>query len=210
VSEGGRKVLGTLLFPGFELLDVFGPLELFGHLPDRIRLVLVGPHAGGVASAQGPAAVADVGREECPPLDLLLVPGGIGTRTAVNDAELTSWIGERAAAAELVMSVCTGAALLARAGVLDGRRATTNKRAFAWVESQGPAVQWIKRARWVRDGNRVTSSGVSAGMDMSLAVIAGLFGERVSEEIAAVAEYEPHRDPDRDPFAVRAGLVATS
>jgi transcriptional regulator GlxA family with amidase domain len=131
----------------------------------------------------------------------------MGTRTAVNDDDLMSWIAARSTAAELVMSVCTGAALLARAGVLDGRRATTNKRSFAWVESQGPGVEWVKRARWVRDGNRVTSSGVSAGMDMALAVIADLFGERASEELAVVAEYEPHRDPEWDPFAARYGLA---
>ena len=207
MSGGDRRTLGTLLFPGFELLDVFGPLELFGHLSDRVRIVLVGPRAGSVASAQGPAAVAEYGRDDCPPLDLLLVPGGIGTRTGVNDGDLTGWIAARAATAEIVMGVCTGAALLARAGVLDGRRATSNKRSFAWVESQGPNVTWVKRARWVRDGNRVTSSGVSAGMDMALAVIGDLFGAQASEDIAVIAEYEPHRDPDWDPFAARYGLV---
>jgi transcriptional regulator GlxA family with amidase domain len=201
------KTLGTLLFPGFELLDVFGPLELFGHLKSQLRLVLVGPTAGAVKSAQGPEAVADLGLDDARALDLLLVPGGIGTRTAVDDARLVEWIRTRAAAAEIVMSVCTGAGLLARAGVLDGRRATTNKRAFAWVESQGPRVQWVRQARWVRDGNVVTSAGVSAGMDMALAVIADLYGERASEELALVAEYEAHRDPAWDPFAVRHGLV---
>jgi transcriptional regulator GlxA family with amidase domain len=208
VSGGAKKTLGTLLFPGFELLDVFGPLELFGHLQDRLRLIVVGPSAGSVKSGQGPEAIAEVGLDDCPALDLLLVPGGIGTRTAVNETALIEWIRARAAAAELVMSVCTGAALLARAGVLDGRRATTNKRAFAWVESQGPAVEWVRRARWVRDGKVVTSAGVSAGMDMTLAVVADLYGASVSEELALVAEYEPHRDPAWDPFAARHGLVA--
>jgi transcriptional regulator GlxA family with amidase domain len=208
VSGGAKKTLGTLLFRGFELLDVFGPLELFGHLQDRLRLIVVGPSAGSVKSGQGPEAIAEVGLDDCPALDLLLVPGGIGTRTAVNETALIEWIRARAAAAELVMSVCTGAALLARAGVLDGRRATTNKRAFAWVESQGPAVEWVRRARWVRDGKVVTSAGVSAGMDMTLAVVADLYGASVSEELALVAEYEPHRDPAWDPFAARHGLVA--
>jgi transcriptional regulator GlxA family with amidase domain len=202
-----QKTLGTLLFPGFELLDVFGPLELFGHLKSQLRLAIVGPSAGPVKSAQGPETLAEFGLDDAPALDLLLVPGGIGTRTAVNETRLIEWIRSRAAAAELVMSVCTGAALLARAGALDGRRATTNKRAFAWVESQGPKVEWVRQARWVRDGNVVTSAGVSAGMDMALAVIADLYGERASEELALVAEYEPHRDPTWDPFAARHGLV---
>lgn len=207
MSAEALKTLGTLLFPGFELLDVFGPLELFGKLPDRLQLLQIGPEAGPVASAQGPGAVADVGRDGCPRLDLLLVPGGIGTRGAVDDAALMSWIRERAARAELVMSVCTGAGLLARAGVLDGHRATTNKLAFSWVESQGPKVEWVRRARWVRDGKLFTSAGVSAGMDMALAVIADLYGDATSTKVADIAEYEPHRDPDWDPFAARCGLV---
>lgn len=203
-----KKTLGTLLFPGFELLDVFGPLELFGHLKERLTLVLVGPAAGAVKSAQGPEAVAEFGLDDAPPLDLVLVPGGIGTRTAVDDVPLIDWIRTRAASAEIVMSVCTGAAMIARAGILDGRRATTNKRAFAWVESQGPKVEWVRRARWVHDGNVYTSAGVSAGMDMTLAVVADLYGQRASEELALVAEYEAHRDPSWDPFAARHGLVS--
>ena len=106
--------------------------------------------------------------------DLILVPGGIGTRREVDNPRLLEWLNQRAAAAILVTSVCTGAALLARAGLLDGKRATTNKRAFAWVASQGPEVNWIKQARWVEDGKFATSSGVSAGIDMALALIARL------------------------------------
>ena len=198
------RTLGVLLFPGFELLDVFGPLEAFGHrlLADRYRVCLVAERAGAVASAQGPRAVADHGLDDCPPLDVLLVPGGMGTRREVDDPGLTGWIAARAADAELVTSVCTGAALLARAGVLDGRRATTNKRAFDWVVTQGPRVTWVRRARWVEDGRFVTSSGVSAGIDMALAVVARTVDEETAEQIARLMEYARNRDPDDDPFAV--------
>jgi transcriptional regulator GlxA family with amidase domain len=107
-----------------------------------------------------------------------------------------------------VSSVCTGAALLARAGLLDGRRATSNKLSFKWVTEQGPAVEWILRqARWVEDGKFATSSGVSAGIDMTLALIAKLAGAESAERIAIRMEYEWHRDPSWDPFAKIHGLV---
>jgi transcriptional regulator GlxA family with amidase domain len=90
------------------------------------------------------------------------------------------------AQAELVTSVCTGAALLARARLLDGLRATTNMRSFAWVQSQGPKANWIRQARWVEDGKFVTSSGVSAGIDMTLAIIARLVNAEIAEKTAVV------------------------
>lgn len=202
-----RRTLGVVLFPGFEVLDVFGPLEAFGGLPDQFNVVTVAEAAGPVASAQRTSAVADTAFADCPPCDLLLVPGGIGTRREVGNATLLDWLRTRAASAELVLSVCTGAALLARAGLLDGRRATTNKRSFAWVVEQGPRVGWVKVARWVDDGRFVSSSGVSAGIDMTLHVIARLLGEQVAEDAALRMEYTWHRDADHDPFAHRWGLV---
>ncbi|HWP66536.1 MAG TPA: DJ-1/PfpI family protein [Candidatus Limnocylindria bacterium] len=105
------------------------------------------------------------------------------------------------------MSVCSGSLLLAAAGVLDGRRATTNKMFFGEIAAAAPAVQWVREARWVVDGPVVTSSGVSAGIDMALAVIAALFGTKTAEDLALVAEYEWHRDAGWDPFARAHGLV---
>ena len=116
-------------------------------------------------------------------------------------------VNERAADAEIVASVCTGSAILAKAGLLDGRPATSNKQAFTWVKKQGPKVEWVKQARWVEDGKFYTSSGVSAGIDMSLAVIARILGIDVSESLALATEYEWHRDSSWDPFAEAHGLV---
>jgi transcriptional regulator GlxA family with amidase domain len=197
------RTLGVLLFPEFELLDVFGPLEAFGNLLVRsdYRVLTVAAEAGMVPSAQGPRAVADYGYADCPRLDMLLVPGGIGTRHGVDDETMRAWILARAKQAELVMSVCTGAALLARAGLLDGLRATTNKRAFDWVVTQGPRVQWVRKARWVDAGKFVTSSGVSAGTDMALAVVARTTRPAIAEQLARIMEWTWHRDPDEDPFA---------
>jgi transcriptional regulator GlxA family with amidase domain len=199
------KVLGALLFPGFELLDVFGPLEVFANrnfAAPPFRVLTVAESAGLIESAQGPRAEAEHDLEACPPLDVLFVPGGMGTRAAVQNERLLTWVAERAARASLVLSVCTGAAVLARAGVLDGRRATSNRRAFDWVVSQGPRVTWVRRARWVEDGRFLTSSGVTAGIDMALHVVASVAGRDEADRIASIIEYEWHPDPDRDPFAI--------
>jgi transcriptional regulator GlxA family with amidase domain len=203
------KTIGFVLFEGFELLDVFGPAEAYGiHDADgAFRLVMVAQAAGKVTSAQGPAAVAEFGFSDCPHLDLILVPGGIGTRREVDNPAMISWLQARAKEADLVTSVCTGAGLLARAGILDDRRATSNKRSLDWVISQGPKVKWVPQARWVEDGKFATSSGVSAGIDMALAIIARICGKDVAEKIAISMEYEWHRDPAWDPFAKIWGRV---
>ena len=131
------KTVGTLLFPGFELLDVFGPLEMFGALPEDFTLQTVAETAGPIESRQGPKAIADVSLADAKPYDILLVPGGRGTRREVDNAALINWLKRHAEASGLVATVCTGAALLARTGLLDGRKATSNKASFAWVVSQG-------------------------------------------------------------------------
>jgi transcriptional regulator GlxA family with amidase domain len=165
---------------------------------------MVAQQAGPVASRQGPQIVADCSLEETPPLDLLLAPGGLGVDAQCQNAPLLDWLRERAKVAEIVMSVCTGSALLAAAGLLDGRRATSNKRRFSLAVAHGPRVDWVKTARFVDDGDRVTSSGVSAGIDMSLHVIARLYGDETAQWVADVAEYawtDAQRDGGFDPFA---------
>jgi transcriptional regulator GlxA family with amidase domain len=202
-----ERTLGVLLYPGFELLDVFGPLEAFGNLPGAIDVKMIAAKAGPVVSAQGPRAVADHGFADAPPLEMILVPGGIGTRDAIDDRALLDWLATRAQSAEIVMSVCTGTALLARAGLLDGQRATTNKAFFQWVADQGPKVEWVREARWVDAGKFVTSSGVSAGIDMALAVVARVAGRDLAENLARMMEYQWHTDADVDPFAKVWGLA---
>lgn len=206
-EEETLRTLGVVLFPGFELLDVYGPLEAFGHLPEAFRIVQVAEQAGPVASAPGTRVLADAGFADAPKLDWLLVPGGIGTRREVDNPTLLEWLRTRAATAERVTSVCTGAAVLARAGLLDGRRATTNKAVFSWVTSQGPRVTWVPEARWVHDGRFSTSSGVSAGIDMALDLIARHVAADTSEALARAMEYEWHRDAGWDPFAKIWGLA---
>jgi transcriptional regulator GlxA family with amidase domain len=201
------KTLGALLYEGFELLDLFGPLEMFGNMQGAVTVQTVADRAGLVRSAQGPRVQADHGLDDCPPLDLLLIPGGIGTREQVDNGPLIDWLRSRAGELEVAMTVCTGTALLAQTGLLDGRRATTNKMFFAWPETTWPAVRWVREARWVEDGKFWTSSGVSAGIDMALAVVERIAGAQTAEMLATATEYEWHRDAGWDPFARVHGLV---
>jgi transcriptional regulator GlxA family with amidase domain len=192
--------LGAIFYNNFELLDVYGPLEMFGNVGPELRVVTVAQKAGAVASAQGPKALAEYGFADCPPLDLILLPGGIGTLAEVENPAMLEFLRQRSSAARVTMSVCSGSGILAKAGLLDGRRATSNKQFFSLITTQNDKVQWVEKARWVEDGKFVTSSGVSAGMDMSLAVIAKLYGQERAEFLAAAAEYEWHRDANHDPF----------
>lgn len=207
-SSPDMRTVGVALFDGFELLDVFGPLEVFGVLRDQFEIVLVGPEAGPVRSAQGPAVVAEQAHKRVRPCDVVLVPGGIGTRTIVRDETYLRRLAGWAEQAQIVASVCTGSGVLAAAGLLDGYQATSNKRSFAWARSQGPSVEWLPKARWVHDRDRWTSSGVAAGIDMTLALVAHVHSVDVASAVADRIEYEWHRDSAWDPFAAKNGLAA--
>jgi putative intracellular protease/amidase len=195
------------MFDRFELLDLFGPMEMLGLLPEEFSLETVAERPGPVVSNQKLRAYADVAFGDATGYDILFVPGGAGTRREVENPALLDWIARMSAQAEYTLSVCTGSALLARAGVLDGRRATSNKAAFDWVRSQGPQPDWVAQARWVEDGPVFTSSGVSAGMDMTLAAIKAMLDEDAARKVARWCEYTWHEDRDHDPFARHYGLV---
>jgi transcriptional regulator GlxA family with amidase domain len=193
--------VGGVLFEGFELLDFYGPMEMFGLLEGAAEITVLAEHAGPVGSSAGPAGLADAAMESHDGFDVLLVPGGIGTRKQMVNEKFLTELTRLAEASRIVATVCTGSLLLARTGLLDGRRATSNKRVFQLVKSHAPSVEWVRRARWVEDGKYFTSSGVSAGMDMTLAVIAKLCGRDVAVEVAGKAEFEWHEDSSWDPFA---------
>jgi transcriptional regulator GlxA family with amidase domain len=195
------RTLGAILYEGFELLDLYGPLEMFGSLgPARVRIVTVAQAPGPVASVQGPKTLAEHGFDDAPPLDLILLPGGIGTVPQLGNAAMLEFLRTRAPRAQVTMSVCSGSAILAKAGLLDGRRATSNKMFFELATAQSDEVDWIEKARWVEDGPFVTSSGVSAGTDMALSVIEKLWGAELAQIVSDMTEYERQTDPARDPF----------
>ncbi len=199
-GEDSPLILGAIFYENFELLDSYGPLEMFGSVGPELEIVTVAESAGPVASTQGPKTVAEYGFDDCPPLDLVLLPGGIGTLAQLANPKLLEFLRAASRAARVTMSVCSGSAILARAGLLDGLRATTNKQFFRLASSQSEKVDWVEEARWVDSGRFVTSSGVSAGIDMALAMIERLFDTHRAEQIAVLTEYEWHRDPHRDPF----------
>ena len=194
------RTLGAILYDRFELLDLFGPLEMFGGLGPELRIVTVAEREGPVASSQGPKTLAEHDFGDCPALDLILLPGGFGTVEQLGNEVLHAFLRQRSARAEVTMSVCSGSAILARAGLLDGRRATSNKQFFDLARGQSAKVDWVTEARWVEDGPFATSSGVSAGTDMALGVIARLYGKERAQSIADLTEYEWQSDPTRDPF----------
>ncbi len=204
------KSIAALVFERFQTLDLFGPLELFGWLPDEFEITLVGEAEGSVTSRSGQRVVVDRSLQQSCSYDLILVPGGPGTPVEERNDAIERWLLAAAESAETVMGVCTGSALLARAGLLDGRRATTNKMDFLWTLPFGPNVDWIGSARWVEDGKFFTSSGVSAGMDMCLAVIAHHLGREQALQVARWAEYRWHEDASSDPFAVEHGIALQS
>lgn len=198
--EANQKVLGVILYPGFELLDVFGPVEMWAYVPN-LKVVLIAEKAGRVNSTQGVPTIAEYSFDTCPDLDILMVPGGMGTLRQVNNEAILDFVRERHETAEITTSVCTGSWILAKAGVLDGHKATSNKLYFNQTTQQSPNVEWIAKARWVDDGKVITSSGVSAGMDMALHLIERLNGAEQADRIASLTEYVWNRDPQNDQFA---------
>lgn len=135
-------------------------------------------------------------------LEILIVPGGLGTRKEVENKVRIDKIKEIATFSKFVLTVCTGSALLARTGLLDHKKATSNKRAFAWVVTNGANVIWNTKARWTIEDKYYTSSGVSAGIDMVLGFIRDRHGIAFARRIAFEIEYSWNEDKDNDTFKV--------
>ena len=204
-----RRV-AVALFEGFTVLDVYGPVQAFASCrvvqPDGKRrpffeIFTMARESGQIKTGEGPATWAEWSFEKAPDYDILLIPGGFGSRAAVADQPFLERLAQASRRARITTTVCTGSALLARTGLLDGRPATSNKIAWDWVTQQGPRVLWKRKARWVDDGDVLTSSGVSAGIDMALSLIARLHGREMALTSARNMEYVWHESPEDDPFA---------
>jgi putative intracellular protease/amidase len=207
--------IGIFVYEGFEPIDVFGFAEAFTIArflgtgygdppPYPFAVSLIGHRVGKVTSANGPSVLPEWDMQQAlnEPPDLLMIPGGGGTWPLLDEkadpagvAALLDWVRHMDERVKLMTSVCTGAAVLARAGLLDGRPATTNHGAFAWVTEQGPKVLWDSVSRWVDAGRYVTSAGVSAGTDLGFYLVSRLAGRAVAENAVATAEYDWRRDP---------------
>ena len=194
------KDFNIIVFDGFETLDVMGPAEIIGELPETFNLRLCSAEGGLVISAQN-LCVDTAAFASIHPGGVLLIPGGIGTRKLVGDPWYIGRLRTLAMDAETILTVCTGSALFAKTGLLDGRKATSNKKLFSWAQAVNPKVRWRKRARWVIDGKYYTSSGVTAGMDMTLGFVRDTVGDNAARTVAEDMEYLWNEDMDSDPFA---------
>ena len=197
----GRKVVGVVLYPGYEVLDVFGPVEMWAYVPD-CQVVMISQTGGAVRSAQGVSTLSDYSFANAPQLDIMMMPGGGGTFTELNNKVFLDFIKKQDQAKQLTTSVCTGSALLAKAGLLKGRKATSNKNFCSLAVQQDPSVDWQGKARWVEDGKYIASSGVSAGTAIALGLVARLYGAERAGLLADSLEYEWNSDPTNDPFAI--------
>jgi transcriptional regulator GlxA family with amidase domain len=192
--------IGILVFDDVEELDFVGPWEVFtmGNemarragkpLPHDVFLVAEGE--GAIRCAKGLRVLPDKTTARCTALDVLLVPGGQGTRREVDNAGLLAWIAAAAAQAEWVTSVCTGALLLTAAGPARGRRVTTHWGFIEALRARGEAKEVLERYRYVRDGNVVTAAGVSAGIDMALWLTGEWHGPDFARLVQRGMEYDP-------------------
>ena len=194
-----RKRVGILIFPNVEVLDFCGPFEVFSvtrlnedlrrEEPSPFEVVLIAEQEDVIVTTGGLRVLPDYTLANCPPLDILVVPGGWGTRQAITNEGLLAWIAERGKQVETLTSVCTGAMLLGRAGLLDGRHATTHWRSLDWMRESFPAVTVEDQLHVVEDGHVFTSAGISAGIDLALRVVARYYGEAVARETARNMEY---------------------
>ena len=194
-----RKQVGILIFEDVEVLDFCGPFEVFSATrlneekrreePSPFNVFLVAETKNLIAAAGGMKIAPDYGLNDCPSLDILVVPGGWGTRREMNNGRLLSWISERAKKVETLASVCTGSLLLGKAGLLEERHATTHWRSLDWMSELFPRTKVEKGLHFVEDGNLLTSAGISAGIDMALKVVARYFGESVARATAKHMEY---------------------
>lgn len=193
--------VSTILFNEFETLDVFGPIEILGRLKKHFKIRFYSLNGGIIYSSQSVPILTNKIEKVLNKDYMLLIPGGFGTRNEIDNLDLINIIKEKGKKANYILSVCTGAALLAKTDLLNKKRATTNKRAFNWVKTLNNEVIWIKKARWVVDGIIYTSSGVSAGIDMTFAFISDLLGEDVAKQQCQEIEYIWNKNPENDPFA---------
>jgi transcriptional regulator GlxA family with amidase domain len=194
-----RRTVGVLVFPDVEVLDFCGPFEVFSVTrlnEDRRRedpcpyeVILVAENKDPFVATGGLKVIPDHTLEDCPPLDILVVPGGWGTRREMNDDRLIAWVAERASQVTMLTSVCTGSLLLGKAGLLDSKRATTHWRVLDEMRKLFPAVKVIDDEHIVEEGNMMTSAGISAGIDMALRVVARHHGEAVARATARFMEY---------------------
>jgi transcriptional regulator GlxA family with amidase domain len=187
--------IGILIFDGAEELDFAGPWEVFTMAralkPDGCEVVLVAERDAPVRCAKGMRVLPDTTTTDCGALDVILIPGGQGTRREVENKSLLAWIANVAKSAKWVTSVCTGAMLLTAAGPARGKRVTTHWGYVGALRERNEASEVLENFRYVQDGNIVTAAGVSAGIDMALWLTGQLFDVPFARRVQRQMEYDP-------------------
>ena len=191
-----RRTVAILLFDEIEVLDFAGPFEVFAvtdELADYrlFHVVTVAEEKRAIRARNGLSVNPDHAFADCPRPDILVVPGGIGTRPLLHNAAVLAWIGSVDATAEIVASVCTGSIVLGRAGLLDGLKATTHHECFDLLRQNAPRATVVETDRFLDNGHILTAAGISAGIDMSLHLVARLHGAAAAEKTARYMEYHP-------------------
>ncbi len=194
-----RLTTAVLVFDDVEVLDFCGPFEVFGAArrdearrreePSPFDVFTVAETDAPVTATGGLRVLPKHTFDTCPAPDVLVVPGGWGTRREVDNPRLIGWIADRSKGAKLVTSVCTGSFLLAHAGLLAGRRATTHWASLDRMRATFPDVTVEDRLQWVEDGAVMTSAGIAAGIDMAVVAVARLIGEPIARATARHMEY---------------------
>ncbi|NJK77225.1 MAG: DJ-1/PfpI family protein [Microcoleus sp. SU_5_6] len=190
-----KRKVAILMFDDVEVLDFAGPFEVFSvtselNEDDRPFAVLtVAQHQAAVSARNGLSINPDCTISDCPPPDILIVPGGMGTRKLIDNSAVINWIKDCSQTAELVLSVCTGSLLLAKAGLLAGLTATTHHKALDLLKELAPNTTVVGDRRFIDNGKIITSGGIAAGIDMSLYVVCKLLGTAAAEKTAEYMEY---------------------
>lgn len=185
--------VGIVLYPDAEELDWAGPWEVFtmAAIEQDMQVVTIAQQDGPVRCAKGLRVLPDHTFENAPPLDVVVVPGGQGSRTEMDNPVMTDWLAKAAEPCRFVTSVCTGSILLCRAGLADGCEVTTHWGYISTLRELAPQVTVRENVRYIQDGRIVTSAGVSAGIDMSLWLVAELFGVEHAKATRRFMEYDP-------------------
>jgi len=195
-----KRHVAILVFDDVEVLDFAGPFEVFA-VTDELaggtvfHTFTVTGVPGSIRARNGLKIVPDFTLENCPPPDVLVVPGGFGTRALLKQPALLEWVRTRANRAEVVLSVCTGALVLAQAGLLDGLRVTTHSERLALLAELAPRATIDPSRRFHDNGRIVTAAGISAGIDASLHVVGRLLGPDAAAGTARHMEYGPFAQP---------------
>lgn len=192
--------INILLFDNFETLDIFGPIEILGQIKEY-QINYYSETGGIITNAQNLKVVTEP-INSADETGILVIPGGMGTRTLVQNTSFLNKLKDISEKSTYCLSICTGSAVLAKCGVLNNRRAISNKQALEWVKSVNGQVDWVEEARWVVDGKYYTSSGISAGIDMTLGFVSDRFGKDKAIKIARDIEYVWNDDSTNDVFTV--------